>query len=598
MSRRIRSPELLGAGGWIGVAAPLSLALLRGKVVVLHFFAFSNVACQRVVEELREVEARFASQAVVIGVHSPKFPREADHGALVRAVRRLRIRHPVLDDPDMITWQQYGVKGWPTLVVIDPLGYVAGALNGEGNQGVLLDLVTHLADEHAARGSLRAEPLTTLAPLQDDAIGVLSSPAKVATDRRGRVVVADTGHDRVLVVELAEDGQPREGAVRGRLTHVVGGFSRPHGVRLYGADLYVCDTGRDRVLRLDLSGPPRDGEAAGPGIGGLTRRTAGALDEIAADLSSPADVIADVDRSVVVAEAGRHRLWRAAGADGSSGPIAGGGYEGMVDGRSDRAELAQPSGLTRVGQGIAFVDADSSALRLLTNAGRVATLVGAGLFDWGRSEGRRGNGRLQHPLGVAASPDGRRLYVADSFNDRLAVHSSGRLATIPLRPPPGGADAALLCEPGGVDVLPDGRLLVADTGRHRVVVVDPATGAVWPVSIELASLGAGPAPAEEGRELTARNGEPLGVPFEVDLLGLPLDPERPAPVLITVDVEPPWLLDHGPREWEHSLPFGELPLTAGSVGAGVLQVTVSAALRGDGYVTEARSVRRHPLHVV
>jgi thiol-disulfide isomerase/thioredoxin len=102
---RVRAPELCGAG-WFNTDRPLTIAGLRGRVVLLDFWTFCCINCLHVVEELRPLEERFGDRLVVIGVHSPKFPHEADHAAVGRAVRRHRIHHPVLDDPEMETWPQ------------------------------------------------------------------------------------------------------------------------------------------------------------------------------------------------------------------------------------------------------------------------------------------------------------------------------------------------------------------------------------------------------------------------------------------------------------------------------------------------------------
>ena len=112
---------------------PSSLRALRGRVVVLHFWTYSCASCLRVLSELRRLERRFPDEVVVVGVHSPKYPREADHEAVVSAVARHGIAHPVLDDPDLTTWSRYAVRAWPTLVLIDPEGYVVTSVSGEGH---------------------------------------------------------------------------------------------------------------------------------------------------------------------------------------------------------------------------------------------------------------------------------------------------------------------------------------------------------------------------------------------------------------------------------------------------------------------------------
>src|SRR3712207_2975966 len=112
---RVRAPELTGRGGWVGTGGrPLRLADLRGRVVVLDFWTFCCVNCLHVLDELRPLEAAWGDDVVVVGVHSPKFAHEADHDAVIAAVERYEVQHPVLDDPDLATWQAYAVKAWPT----------------------------------------------------------------------------------------------------------------------------------------------------------------------------------------------------------------------------------------------------------------------------------------------------------------------------------------------------------------------------------------------------------------------------------------------------------------------------------------------------
>ena len=232
---RVRAPELRGAGGWLNTDHPLALRDLRGRVVVLDFWTFCCINCLRVIEELRPLEERFGERLVVIGVHSPKFPHESDHAAVGRAVARHRITHPVLDDPELETWQQYGVRAWPTLVVIDPDGYVVAMASGEGNGPALAGVIEQLLD---GRSDLAVGPAFTPVALSSET--TLAFPGKVASDGGSRLAVADTGDDRVLVCDLD-----------GAILQEFGGFQQPQGVRFDSGRLLVCNTVAGELELID-----------------------------------------------------------------------------------------------------------------------------------------------------------------------------------------------------------------------------------------------------------------------------------------------------------------------------------------------------------
>jgi thiol-disulfide isomerase/thioredoxin len=545
---RVRAPELRGAGGWLNTDLPLALRDLRGRVVVLDFWTFCCINCIRVIEELRPLEERFGDQLVVIGVHSPKFPHEADHTAVARAVARHRIGHPVLDDPELETWQQYGVRAWPTLVVIDPDGRVVAMASGEGNGPALAGVIAQLLD---GRNDLAVGLAFTPVSLGSDT--TLAFPGKVASDGGKRLAIADTGNDRVLVCDL-------EGSVQ----HEFGGFHQPQGVRFDAERLLVCDTVAGELVAVALP----DGE----------RRV------LASGLRSPWDVLVLTGGRIAVAEAGLHRIVAVAGEGGPVEVLAGSRAEGLRDGPALQAHLAQPSGLTAIdGDAIAFADSEVSALRVVRD-GRVETLVGTGLFDWGTADGDRGTARLQHPLGVAALPDGS-IAVADTFNSLLRIWKRDVLRTTPLSEP--------VDEPGGIDVLPDGRLVVADTNQHRVITVDPQTGAVAEIRIGDRQKG-GQIP---GTALSGLAGARLVVTADVDLAGSDLDLQQGPPVHVSVSADPQTLLGAGPRSWA----LDELPVTVevrlGSRGSGVLNVDVIASTCEGDVCTISRSTREHPLTV-
>lgn len=561
---RVRAPEL-PAGSWVGTA-PLALADLRGKLVLLHFWTSGCVNCLHVTEELRALERRYHEVLVVIGVHSPKFPHERHLETVRAAVARHRVEHPVLSDPGLVAWDAYGVRAWPTLVLVDATGRVALTVAGEGHGRRIAQAIDTLIAEAGAAGGLRRGPR----PADPEAAGTgeLAFPGKVAVEpdppvgRGARLAVADTGHDRVLVT-----------TAEGEVLHELDGFYQPQGVRFDGPDaLLVCETAADRVWRVVL-GVGVDGRAHPPRRTLLTDR-----------LKSPWDVVR-WHGHVVIAEAGRHRLW-AIDRDGEPQVIAGTGGENLVDGGALTALLAQPSGLAITARGeLAFTDAEASALRVLDRpGGLVRTLVGQGLFVSGSDDGDHERARLQHPLGVALAADGA-LVLADTYNDLLRVWRGEHLWTIPVEG---------FAEPGGLDVRADGRLVVADTGNHRIVVVDPVGGRAEAIDVGGAGSGdvAGPAAwtaAAVAGTLIAEAGSTLEVELDLDLDGDELDGLGGAPVRVTAVARDPALLP-GPTRWElDALPARvAIPLGTGS-GRVTVELRVATC---DGALCRLRRTQR------
>ena len=94
------APELAGGVAWLNVTRPLSLADLRGKVVLLDFCTASAINCLHVLPGLRELDAKYAPALVVIGVHTPRFPSEGATERIRQAVLRDGRQHPVVNDRD------------------------------------------------------------------------------------------------------------------------------------------------------------------------------------------------------------------------------------------------------------------------------------------------------------------------------------------------------------------------------------------------------------------------------------------------------------------------------------------------------------------
>jgi thiol-disulfide isomerase/thioredoxin len=454
MAARVRAPELQGAGGWINTGGrSWSITDFRGRILILDFWTFCCVNCLHVLDELRPLEARFADVLDVVGVHSPKFAHEADHAALLAAVERYEVHHPVLDDPELATWSQYAVRAWPTLCVIDPEGYLVHVASGEGHGEGLARLVEELVAEHEAKGTLQRRGAAYVPPAP--APTELRFPGKVARLPDGTLLVSDTAHHSV--VRMAADGETvlrrygtgERGLVDGREPQL----AEPQGVAvLASGEVLVADTANHVVRRLDLESGELTTVA---GTGRVWRSgdpTSGPALEV--NLSTPWD-LAEHDGEVVLAMAGTHQLW--ALRDGELRVIAGTTGEGLRDGDALAAYLAQPSGLASDGDRLWFADAETSALRWY-RAGQVGTAVGTGLFDFGHRDGPAGEALLQHPLGVAVLPDGS-VAVCDTYNGAVRRYdpTTDEVSTL----------ARDVAEPSGAVVV-DGELVVVASAAHRL----------------------------------------------------------------------------------------------------------------------------------
>ncbi|MGV8966194.1 MAG: NHL domain-containing thioredoxin family protein [Cellulomonas sp.] len=505
---KVRASELVGRG-WLNTGGrDIALADLRGKIVVLDFWTFCCINCLHVLDELRELERQHADVLVIIGVHSPKFAHEADPVALAAAVERYEVHHPVLDDPQLTTWSAYTARAWPTLVVIDPQGYIVAQMAGEGHAHNLSILIADLAREHEAKGTLHRGGGPYVAP--EPTSGTLRFPAKAIALAGGTFLVADAGHHGLA--ELAADGESLVRRIGSGTRGLADGgptearFSEPNGLcavpdhlrAALGFDVLVADTVNHALRGVRL----RDGHVttvAGTGeqylVGGVDNGDEAAAEPRQLRLSSPWDVVwSAAAGAFVIAMAGNHTLWALDPVRRTLRRIAGTMNEGLQDGPVAQAWFAQTSGLAvDAGGRIWLADSEVSALRYLDLAaepaaeaaadlaaepavapttgnapgGTVGTAVGLGLYDFGFRDGPADQALLQHPLGVAVLPDGS-IAIADTYNGAIRRYAPGADGL------PGQVTtlARDLAEPSGVVVVPgsDGglELIVVESAAHRL----------------------------------------------------------------------------------------------------------------------------------
>jgi len=473
------APEFKIGLPWLNVSRPLTMKELRGKAVLLDFWTYGCINCMHVIPDLKQLEAKYGDKLAVIGVHTPKFDNEKNLDTLRSIVVRYGLGHPVVNDVDFTLARQYGMRAWPTQVLIAPDGGIVGGVTGEGNYRVLDQVIGEQLIKHAKLIDTKPLPLALEKNMHSG--GSLAAPGKIAASEQF-VAIADTLHHRVVLTDH-----------RGKVAQVYGGrgsglrdgkagearFFAPQGLSFGNGGLYVADTGNHAVRFIDLA---KRSVATVAGNGRIERLRGGEFTATQHGLASPWDV-AYRDGQLYIAMAGTHQIWRLDVKGGKLSHFAGSGRENMDDGPLATATFSQPSGLSFVGDSLYVADAEDSAVRRIDlRYGKVETLVGSGLFDFGDRDGDWKSARIQHVLGIAAL-DEKNLLIADTYNHKLKLLDLEKrtIKTLAGNGIPGGGNG--LNEPGGLAVW-NGLALVADTNNNRILSYDVKTGklAEWPVT--------------------------------------------------------------------------------------------------------------------
>ena len=126
------APELTKITGFIN-SKPITLADLRGKVVLVDFWTYSCINCIRTIPYLNAWYEKYADKGlVIVGVHTPEFEFEKDYNNVQAAVEKFDIRYPVAQDNEKGTWNAYDNRYWPRKYLIDADGYIRYDHIGEG----------------------------------------------------------------------------------------------------------------------------------------------------------------------------------------------------------------------------------------------------------------------------------------------------------------------------------------------------------------------------------------------------------------------------------------------------------------------------------
>lgn len=483
---KVRAPELAGGKSWLNTDKPLSIAGLRGKVILLDFWTYGCINCIHIIPDLKRLEAKYGNNLVVIGVHSAKFVNESETENIRKIILRYELEHPIVNDADFKIWNAYAVRAYPTQVLIDPAGYIINEFVGEGHAAEIDEAVGNLIAEFRKKGQLNEQPLKFA--LERAKVGALplAFPGKVLADEKSnRLFISDSNHHRIVVTDL-----------NGKLLNVIGNgkaaladgdfetasFKRPQGLALDGETLYVADTENHAIRRVDLQAGKVE-TISGSGKQAAWKSKGG--EAKSSELASPWDLV-KVGNALYIAMAGTHQIWKLDFDRQTVAPFAGTGAEARFDAKIENAAFAQPSGIVSDGKSLFIADSESNIIRRIDlERQTVETLVGGDLWEFGDKDGEGDEVRLQHPLAVTLY-DGK-ILIADTYNHKIKqLDAEKRTVKSFLGTGKSGqTDGARgsFYEPGGLDVA-SGKLFIADTNNQAIRVVDLKTKQVSTLKIE------------------------------------------------------------------------------------------------------------------
>ncbi|MGH8766453.1 MAG: thioredoxin family protein [Burkholderiales bacterium] len=129
------APEFAGIGTWLN-SEPLSIAALRGQVVMVNFWTYGCINCVHVLPHVVQWHETYKDRGlVVVGVHTPEFAHERDTGNVKKAIQRHGIRYAVAQDNKFATWNAYRNRYWPASYLVNRSGEVVFEHAGEGAYG-------------------------------------------------------------------------------------------------------------------------------------------------------------------------------------------------------------------------------------------------------------------------------------------------------------------------------------------------------------------------------------------------------------------------------------------------------------------------------
>jgi thiol-disulfide isomerase/thioredoxin len=143
-----KAPEFTGITGYLNTPAPIKLADLKGKVVLVHFWTYTCINCIHTIPHLNDWYQKYSNKGlVIIGVQAPEFNDEKNIDNVNAAVHNFQIKYPIILDNNYVNWNAYGNSYWPRDYLVDNQGLIRYNHIGEGNYAQTEQMIQSLLAE-------------------------------------------------------------------------------------------------------------------------------------------------------------------------------------------------------------------------------------------------------------------------------------------------------------------------------------------------------------------------------------------------------------------------------------------------------------------
>jgi thiol-disulfide isomerase/thioredoxin len=415
----ITAPKIPQDCLWLNVEKPIDIQQLKGNIIILAFWNCACIECYSLVTALEKLQKEFP-YILVVYVQSPSFTAQKDISFIKDAVRKYDITQPVVVDNKFSLWQAYGIQGWPSVAVIDPLGKITGTFLGEDIYENLKPVINGLAHEFSLIGLISHRPVAFTPPTRLFSQKLFAFPVKIIyAPERNSFFISDAGNHKIIECDTAGKliqtiGIGKKGSENGNFETAA--FFAPHGLAWDSANnaLYVADTFNCLIRKVDFKSQTITNLA-----GNLEHKyipaKKGRATEIA--LHTPLDLFLH-NNKLYIAMGGLHQIWTLNLSDNQMEVFCGSGFQQLIDGALPTAALALPTGICFHQDTLFFTEGENSSLRYIQN-NQVYTLIGKGLFEHGDSDGKAANANLQFPQALICRNN--KIYIADTFNHKIKV---------------------------------------------------------------------------------------------------------------------------------------------------------------------------------